>query len=183
MTKPTRFLHTPGIGTTTYLISDTMEGRALAANTPEDSPQLRRQRRAARAVRPLILFSFGLMGVAAGAFWMERLIGSLPPFGLVGTYAFAIVFMTALVCFLYSKKGRELQEHLLQSHRDIAQPLRHRDTDFTRLPMTVRGVPTLAVLSRAADEGQMGAVYAELAHPGREHSAEIEAALADFTRP
>lgn len=180
---PTRFLHTPGIGTTTYLIADTVEGRALAINTPEDSPHLRRQRRMRRTIRPLAFLTLGGMGFVAGDFLAAPHISDGP---LLGGWGFLIPLTFALAmftCQVFSTEGHALQEHLLHSRRDIAQPLRYADADITRLPMTVRGVPTLTVLSRAADTGNMGAVYTELAHPGRVHSDETEATLADLTHP
>lgn len=178
---PTRFLHTPGTGTTTYLITDTVEGRALAINTPKDSPHLRRQRRARRAVRPLAFLTLGGMGFVAGDFLAAPHVSDGPLFGAWG-FLIPVTFALAMfTCQIFSTQGHALQEHLLHTHRHIAQPLRYADADITRLPMTVRGTPTLTVLSRAADAGTMGAVYTELAHPGRVHSDETEAALADLT--
>lgn len=181
-TEPTRFLHTPGIGHTTYLISNTVEGRALAANTPETSPTLDRQRRARKAVRPLAFAALGAMGFTGGTFMSSLFAASSPPeFAFAGGTVFILCALAAMICNVYSKTGHDLQEHLLHTNRDIAQPLRHLNADH--LPLTVRGAPTLVVLSRAADAGNLGAVYTEFAYPGRTHSAEVEAALADFTRP
>lgn len=183
MTEPTRFLHTPGIGTTTYLITDTPEGRALADATPEDSTRLRVQRRMARATKPLALLMLITMALVAGD---QLLVSHIAAGPILGTWGYVLVAVVAVIsfgCYVLSTQGHDSQEHLLHSSRDIAQPLRYSRGDLTRLPMTIRGLPTLVVLSRAADAGAMGAVYAEMAHPGRVHSSEIEAALDEVTRP
>lgn len=182
-TEPTRFLHTPGITTTTYLITDTPEGRALAAKTPEDSAWLRTQRRLTKATKPLALLTLASMGFIAG----DQLIGpritdAAPLTGTWGIYLVTIIALAGLGAYVLSTWGRDTQHEALATNRHIAQPTRFTPDDLHRLPLTVRGTPTLTALSRAADKGLLGAIYTELDRPGQIHASEIEDALTDITR-
>lgn len=184
-TKPTRFLHTPGFNHTTYLIADTIEGRELAARTPEHSVRLTRQHLASRAHRPLAFASLVGAGAAGGSAIGPFIGGAtVPGLTLGGIIAFIVLNLASMACNVYSTLGHAYQEHQLNhAHRDIAQPLKWRESILSDLPLTIRGVPTLTMLSRAADAGAMGAVYLELSLPGRTHSPGVEEILDALANP
>lgn len=180
--EPTRFFHTPGIGTTTYLIANTPDGHALAAATPEDSTWLRIQRRLERAIKPLALLTLAAMGFVAGDFLISPFITSGPLLGVWGIAVVVVIAAAMIAAYVFSTTGHTEQRNALASQRDLAQPTRFTPASIADLPMTIRGVATLTVLSRAADAKRLGAIYTELDYPYRTHPVGIEDVVVDLTR-
>lgn len=180
--EPTRFFHTPGVGTTTYLIANTPDGHALAAAAPEDSAWLRTERRLARAVKPLALLTLAAMGFVAGDFLASPLITSGPLFGVWGIAVAVLIAAAMIGAYVFSTTAHSEQRNALASQRHLAQSTRFTPASIADLPLTIRGVATLTVLSRAADVGRLGAIYTELDYPYRTHPVGIEDVIVDLTR-
>lgn len=179
----TRFLHTPAISTTTYLVADTSRGRALQRATPEESTWITVQRHLAKAFLPLAIVTGAAMGFTAGDQLAAPRIAGHPLLGDAGYLIVIGCALAAMAAHLLSTQGHWRQRHLLATFASIAEPTPFTRDDLATLPATIRGTDALVVLSRAADTQRLAAVYTELAHPGGPHRPEVEAALADLTHP